>query len=311
MKADTPPQAHLALTGYALAALGAVLFAAKGILAKLAYAEGLDVETLLALRMALSSPFFIAVGVITYVRGRRRDPGTPSPLTRRTLLRTAAIGMLGYWFSSFADFQGLLFITPQFERMILFTYPLFVVLFGALFFRQPMRAATLLAFLVSYAGLALVFVQDFAAAGPDVVAGAAWVFAAALSYALYQLLAKEMIRNLGASLFTAVAMSGAALGVFVQFLATHPPEALLVSQRAFWIGVGIALGATVLPSFLMNAGLQRISAQANAIIGTASPVVTLGLAIVFLGERATWIDLAGCLLVIAGIGSFTVLDRRR
>ena len=49
--------------------------------------------------------------------------------------------MLGYWFASYTDFLGLVYISAQFERLILFTYPAFVVLFGALFFGQPMRRA--------------------------------------------------------------------------------------------------------------------------------------------------------------------------
>ena len=39
--------------------------------------------------------------------------------------------MLGYWFASYTDFAGLQYISAQFERLILFTYPLFVVVLGA------------------------------------------------------------------------------------------------------------------------------------------------------------------------------------
>ncbi len=49
--------------------------------------------------------------------------------------------MLGYWFASYTDFVGLVYISAQFERLILFTYPAFVVIFGALFFAQPVRCA--------------------------------------------------------------------------------------------------------------------------------------------------------------------------
>ena len=43
----------------------------------------------------------------------------------------------------------------------------------------------------------------------------------------------------------------------------------------------------------MNAALHRISAQANAVIGTLSPIATIVLATAILGERMTGIEWLG------------------
>ena len=48
--------------GLLFAVLGAVGFSFKAILIKLAYPYGVDAITLLALRMGLSLPFFLALG---------------------------------------------------------------------------------------------------------------------------------------------------------------------------------------------------------------------------------------------------------
>jgi len=48
--------------GLIFAVLGAVGFSFKAILIKLAYPYGVDAVTLLALRMGLSLPFFLALG---------------------------------------------------------------------------------------------------------------------------------------------------------------------------------------------------------------------------------------------------------
>jgi drug/metabolite transporter (DMT)-like permease len=85
----------------------------------------------------------------------------------------------------------------------------------------------------------------------------------------------------------------------------------LVGPKLLAYGLLLAVGATVLPSFLLNMALGRISAQANATIGTLSPVVTILLAVAVLGEAFTWIDAAGTAMVIAGVGWFTLADRRR
>ena len=71
----------------------------------------------------------------------------------------------------------------------------------------------------------------------------------------------------------------------------------------------IAIGATVIPTFFLNAALHRISAQANATIGTLSPVMTIVLAVLILGEPLTLVDVIGTVLVLAGVGWFTLADQ--
>ncbi|MCM5559658.1 DMT family transporter [Pleomorphomonas sp. JP5] len=305
MTASSAPSTGTPWLGYGFAALGAVLFASKGILIKLAFAEGVDTLTLLALRMGLSVPVYVAVGFLAHARERQRV--IPMPTYAKALL----IGVIGYWFSSYADFKGLETLTPQFERLILFTYPLFVLLLGAALFHMPLRWKPLASFGLAYLGLAVVFLADFETGGGDIVVGALWVLGAAVTFALYQLLAGGSIAAMGAPLFTSVAMTGAAVVILGLFLLTHPLSALLVSERAFALAVALAIGATILPSFLMSAALSRISAAANSTIGTLSPVVTLFLAVLILDEPLRGVDILGTALVVGGVGLFTVVDRRR
>jgi drug/metabolite transporter (DMT)-like permease len=305
---DRLPERRAPLAGYALAALGAALFSTKGVLIKLAYAEGIGTETLLALRMGLAVPFYLAIGTLAL----RERLAVEQPLPPRAVVaRAALVGVLGYWFASYVDFLGLVYISAQFERLILFTYPAFVVLFGVLFFSQPVRPGILAGVAVSYAGLALIFATKLDALGPDVAKGAGLVLAAAIAFALYQLLAKGLIGVVGPRLFTCIAMSAAAVAALVQFALTEPLSRLIVTPRLFAYALFLAIGATVLPSFLLNAALHRISAQANATIGTLSPVITILLAVAILGETFGWVDAAGTALVIAGIGWFTLAERRR
>ena len=289
--------------GYLLAATGAILFSIKAVIVKLAYALDVDPETLLALRMGFSLPFYLGIGFLA-VQGRRHKLAA-LPSVGRTI-RAALIGMLGMWVASYTDFLGLQYISAQFERLILLTYPLFVVLFGALFFGQSVRPRALIALGISYAGLVLIFGETFSLEGRDVAIGAGLVLVAAIAFALYQLLAKEAIDDMGPRLFTCIAMTGASLAAFVQFFAGHRASDLLVSGPLLFYSVLVAIGATVLPTFFMNAALHRISAQANATIGILSPVSTILLAALILGEKLTTLGVLGTLLVIGGVGWFTL-----
>jgi len=306
--ADAPSRPHAPLAGYALGAAGAILFASKGIIIKFAYAEGIDPETLLALRMAFSLPFYLVIGLIAVRSTLARGEALPS---LKVLAQSAGVGALGYWFSSYVDFLGLQYISASFERLILFTYPLFVVLFGALLFRQPIRLKALWAFALAYSGLAMIFAQHFSTDGSDTARGTALVGMAAISFALYQLMARKLLNDIGSALFTCVAMTAASVAAIGQFALVRPLDALLVSPHMFELALMIAIGATVLPTFLMNAALKRISAQANSMISTVSPVATMALAFIFLGETASLAELIGAGLVMGSIGWFTFADSRR
>jgi len=293
------------LAGFILSATGAMLFAVKGVLIKLIYVHHVDTTTLLALRMLFSLPVFLTVGVAEW----RRRPITSRP-DQRSLALAALVGMLGYYISSWLDFEGLQHIAAQTERLILFTYPFLVLLFGRLLLSHPLRAHAIVGAGLSYAGLVVIFGLAPAPLTPAILTGCSLVLAAAASFALYQLLAREMIMRCGPSLFTAVAMGGAGAAVLLHFALTHSVSALVLPPRAWPLIVALALFATVVPSFLMSAGTARIGAQGTAIVSTLSPIVTIALAVVVLDEPFGVAEALGTLLVIGGVGVFSLIEAR-
>ncbi|ESQ76298.1 DMT family transporter [Asticcacaulis sp. AC402] len=298
--------------GYIFAALGAFLFASKGIWIKLAYQYDIDASSLLAVRLLLATPFFVIGGLATYWRMKSRGIEGPPPIAKRPdlYLKTLAVGALGYWFASYTDFESLVTLTPQFERLIIFTYPLFVIVFGAMFFHQKMRVSALWTFAVAYAGIAFIFITDLRIQGSAIVTGALWCMASSVSFALYLLLAKPLIARMGPSLFTSWAMSGAAIATFIHFLMVHRLSDIHWSPGLFWLTLGLAIGATVAPSYLTNFALSRISSQANAVISFINPVFTLAMSVLILRLPATFADIIGTLLVLLGVGLYTWLDQR-
>src|SRR5262245_65310599 len=128
-----PDRRHIQV-GYLLAAIGAILFSTKAVAIKFAYQDHVDAETLLALRMGLATPFYLVIGAHA-VRDRRRVD-KPVPAGRR-IVAAGAVGLLGYWVASYLDFLGLEYVSAQVERLILFTYPILVVIFGELVFGRP------------------------------------------------------------------------------------------------------------------------------------------------------------------------------
>lgn len=93
MDAKTLAAERSSLTlGYFFAATGAILFSTKAIIVKLAYELNVDAETLLALRLGLSLPFYLVIGLYS-IRDRRqksrRCPRFRSPYARASSARSA------------------------------------------------------------------------------------------------------------------------------------------------------------------------------------------------------------------------------
>lgn len=293
--------------GYACAAIGAVFFSTKAIFIKLAFQEQVDASLMLAYRMLFATPVFAAIGVWAYAQ--RRAKGLPPP-DATSIAWAVGTGFLGYYVASAFDFAGLQYINAGLERLVLFTYPLFVMFIGAALYRQPITAFGIAAALVTYAGLAIVFATDFPTGGRNTVIGMTLVLGAAISFAWHQILAKRCILALGTALFTSIALSSA--GVFcVAHHVIFGGASFTASPRFIWLAFGCAMVATVLPTFLINAGLSRTSPQAVSMIATLSPIVTISLAIDILGEPFTFADAIGSALVLAGVGVFTWGDLRR
>ena len=283
-------------SGYLLIILGATFFSLKPILVKLAYAEGIDSVVLMTLRMGFSLPIYLVIAWLA-LRNRAANPQLSSTL----LMRVFLIGILGYYGASYLDLLGLTYITAQFERLILYSYPTMTAVLGWLFFAQKLTGRMLIALLCTYIGIALVFGHDFSNFGEEVLLGASLVFASALCFTLYLLFSKREISLIGSKLFTCFSMSAASLIILLHFSLTHALDDLWVSQTLLLLSLAIAIFCTVIPSFLVAEAINRIGPAQASIVGGAGPVITTVFAVYLLGEQFTVYHLAALVLVIAGV----------
>ncbi len=284
-------------SGSLLVLLGALGFSTKAILVKLVYASAPEVDaiTLMALRMLFALPFFLLVAA--WLRGQAQAVR----LTAGDQLLISAMGVLGFYLSGFLDFSGLAYISAGLERLILFLYPTLVIVFSALFYRRPVHGREGLALLLSYGGIGVVFGGQAGTNEPRFMLGAGLVFGAALTFALYLMISGKLVRRVGSLRFTAHAMSVACLATLAHFAIDHDLSDLFLPGKVYALALLMALVATVVPAFLMNAGMQRIGAGPAAIIGTTGPVATLLLAWLLLGETLSALQLTGTALILGGV----------
>jgi len=285
------------MMGLVLVLLGAFGFSAKAILIKLAYAANVQIDaiTLMALRMLFSLPFFLVVALW------RNKASVSEPMTGRQWLIITLLGLMGYYIASYLDFLGLQTISAGLERVILFLYPTFVVLFSALFQQRKITWRVGFALALSYAGMLLVFLEQLSLTSANIWLGASCVLASAVVFAIFTLGSGVMTHSIGSTRFTAYTMTVASIATLVHFGVRHGLDLTHLSVEIYVLALIMAIFSTVLPSFFMNAGIRKIGASSASIISTTGPIATLVLAFFLLHEAITAMQLAGTFLVLSGV----------
>lgn len=297
-----PQHNRQVIFGYLFVLLSAFGFSAKAVLVKLAYSYShqLDAITLMVLRMAMSLPFFLIVAL--WAANDSAKANDAQRLNGKDWLMIFGLGLLGYYIASFLDFAGLQYISAGLERLIIFLYPTFVVLFTAAAQRKAINRHQALALVLSYAGMIFVFVDNREAmASSGLLLGSALVLASAIAFAFFLMGSGAMVKRVGSTRFTAYSMTVACLATGLHFSLQHGVELLNLPDKVYWVALIMAVFSTVLPAFFMNAGIHRIGAGSASIISSIGPIGTLGLAFLLLGETLTVAQLSGTALILIGV----------
>ena len=282
--------------GAGLALLAALGFSLKAIFVKLAYPYGVDAITLLALRMGFALPIFLWIGL---AEQRRAASG---PLTRSDWGRLFVLGLLGYYGASILDFWGLQYISAGLERLILFTYPTLTIMIGVLFQGKPFSRREAVAVLLCYSGIGFAFIHDLGQGeAREVWIGGALVFGSSVSYALYLSGSAPMIGRLGAMRFSALAMLVSSAVTLLHFSLVQPFTAFIQPLPVYGWGLAMALFATVVPVFAQSAAIRRLGAGRASLFGMVGPLLTIGFGWWLLDESISVAQMAGAVLVVAGI----------
>jgi drug/metabolite transporter (DMT)-like permease len=186
--------------------------------------------------------------------------------------------------------------------------PALVVAWEAVRERRWPSAGRLVALALATAGVALLVLADGAALARANPAGVALGLASAAFYAFYILYAKGLVARLSAwtVLFYGFLVAGLFWMVFV------PPWTIAAAHypATTWglLGV-IALSSALVPFGLFFAGLKRVAAARAGIVSLLEPIVAIGSAALFLGERLSPVQGVGALLILAGVGWVAVSER--
>lgn len=256
------------------------------IFAKLAYADGVDLQTLLFLRFALAgvlmASFMFAQG-LPWPRGRN-------------LWLLIGMGAVGYAGQAFCYFSALQYASAGLTALLLYLYPVIVTLVSTVLARRRLSRLRAFAVLSAMTGTALAVGGSLDGS----LLGIALGIGAALIYSVYILIGERVTEEEGAIVSaTVVMLSGAA----VYGLVLLGNGSALPASATGWLAVAaIALFCTVLAIVGFFAAMERLGSADAATLSTLEPLVTVLLAAVFLDEGiGGWQALGGAIILCAVI----------
>ena len=281
-------------TGTACVIASAVAFGAMAILARVAFASGVDTSTLLALRFGIAAVAMFAIA------GARR---IPLP-TGSMLGALALLGALGYGGQAFSFFTALTLAPAGLCALLLYLHPALVALLAAVFLHERLTVVKLAALAVALAGTVLTIAPALTSehdvpANAGVAAGIGFAIAAAVFYALYIVIGAWFGRRVSAFPVSTIVI-GSAAAVFIAGSLARGPQ--WPQNAAGWIAVlAIALLSTVAAITLYFAGLTRVGPTRASTLSTLEPLVTVALAAIVLGERIEPVQMAGGALILTAV----------
>ncbi|MDZ7877924.1 MAG: DMT family transporter [Saprospiraceae bacterium] len=271
-------------------------FSTKAVIIKLMYQYHVDTFGVIALRMLLSVPVYVAVAIYL---ARQKDN---VPLTKKEWLSVSGLGILSYYVSSMLDFWGLQYISAGVERLILFTYPTMVLLLSAFFFKKKITPPQYIAMILTYIGVAIAYVAEKGVGEQkNVVLGASLIFTCAFTYSFFVVGTGELVKRLGSIKFTCYAMLAATVPALIQSYVHDGIDIFHLPQEVYHLSVLMAVVATVFPTFMIVEGIRLVGANNSGIIGFVGPVWTIFLANWLLGEPITLMQSVGTAIVLAGV----------
>ena len=274
---------HVVGTLYILAS--ALCFGSMAIFARMAYASGVDIPTLLLLRFSTAA---ILMWGILLLKRMQLPKG-------RGMVMLIAMGAAGYAGQAFSFFTALTYASAGLVALLLYTYPAIVALLSRLVFKHPFTRRQIAAVAIALAGSVFIIGK----AGDGKPLGIFFGLLAALIYSIYILAGSRFPKDVTPTASTTVIASSAAVtySVVVAVKGFPPP-----ATGAGWMAVGaIAIVCTVLAILFFFEGLERVGPVRASVFSTVEPVFTVLLAAVVLGERITLVRVFGGALIVGAV----------
>ena len=311
MTTSTPARA-LSGTAFATLLLIALMMGANHVAARVAFNNGVDVATAVAVRSIVTA---IVVSLLVIMQGvplATNGPNAQKAFSARHKRFLPAIGLL-IGIQSLCLYSAVARLPVALALLAFNTYPLWAALWDRVLYQRRTEPAVLKAMPILLIGLAMALDVFGAASGLGATrqwsvigSGVAFALAAGATFGLAMILTQREAGDVDGRLRTASTMTITgviALAVVTAQGGFHLPQAAPgwwgLAALTFLYGTAFTIMFTVLP---------KLGVAGNSAIMNVEPVFALVLAWLILGQSIAAVQVAGALLVV---GTVMVLGLRK
>ncbi|HMS86281.1 MAG TPA: DMT family transporter, partial [Nitrospira sp.] len=217
------------------------------------------------------------------------------------LLGLLGLGVLG---NHLLILMGLNYVSGAVGGVIIGSSPVVTSVLSAMLIRDvPLRAVWAGA-LLSFAGVGMVSVVGFQAAGDQPLLGSTLVFLGVVSWALYSIGSRTLMERMSAltvnwtTLMVATVLQIPLLWTD-QKMMNAGMESVTTSD---WLALGyLVVFATAVAQQAWLFGVKGVGPSRASVLGNLTPVAAIGLSALILGEAVGLIEVIGICLILAGV----------
>lgn len=210
-------------------------------------------------------------------------------------------GIVSVVFFNFCYFSTIIYTSLSVAAIMLYTAPIFVMLFSAVIFKDKMTAKKVVALCLAFLGCAVV---TGAITGNMVVntKGILFGLGAGIGYALYSIFGKFATdRGYGSQTVTLYTFLFASIGVLPFISIRKIAGAFAGKPQMVLYAVILIIITTFLPYIVYTAGLSKLEPGKAAIVACIEPVMATFVGLIFYKETIDLLTYIGVFLVIGAI----------
>ena len=253
------------------------------------YADGISTNSTLFYRFGLA---VVMLGVMMAVQRKS------FALTRRELVTLAILGVFMST-SSTTLYFSFNFMDVGIASTLLFVYPVMVAVIMATLFHEKVTAATVVAILLSLAGIALL---NQTGNGTSLsLWGVTLVMLSSLTYAIYIVVVNKSSLRMSSVKLTFYVLLFGLFTIYGYTLAMGETVQLLVTPKQWMYAAQLALMPTVLSLVLMVIAVHDVGSTPTAIMGAIEPITAVAIGVLVFGENFTPRLALGIVLILTAV----------
>ena len=235
--------------------------------------------------------------------------GTLAKLTKADVRMLGLLG-LGVLGNHLLILMGLKYVSGAVGGVIIGSAPVVTSLLSALLIQDVPLRAVMVGGLLSFAGVALVSVAGFQAAGEQPLLGGTLVFLGVVSWALYSIGSRTIMERVSAlTVNWTTLLVATVVQIPLMWVDQKMMQAGVVSVTlSDWLALGyLVIFATAVAQQAWLFGVKGIGPSRASILGNLTPVAAIALSAIVLKESVGLIEIAGIALILVGVW---VVDRQ-